>query len=468
MPVARSSIFVCSCVLVCVLAVGCRDEQGNCPEGTVTANPVIIPDGFSDTNLLVEVRDNVSVGDAVPVTELSAASGTIADPFARETTYSCAYDVTGPVQICVTTTYSEGDGSDGAIDQAVGAVAPKLRGPNVYLDDTLECSTTRCTEVVCPEVKNQCPEVSSFVIDPAAPAVVPEGELATITVTVEDTDGIPEPLVTTLTASHGEIADPHASMTTYSCDPDFGGVVPICVDASDGACTETVCELVRCPGEPEENACPVIRELTADPNPIQRGDETSTVTVSALDPDEFPEDLTVKWSSEGGAFEDPTAFETTFRCGEPGPVEACVQANDGDPDCLDDPDTQRCIRIECPGDVPANLCPNLNVINANPSTIPAGSDFTSVQTRGWDTDEKPFPLRLTLEAIWGRFIDTENLSCPEITPECPQSANVVFQDAIYICDRPGPVELCVEGTDGACTKTLCTQVTCPQTVPSAP
>ncbi|MBW1762719.1 MAG: hypothetical protein JRE45_12835 [Deltaproteobacteria bacterium] len=38
---------------------------------------------------------------------------------------------------------------------------------------------------------------------------------------------------------------------------------------------------------------------------------------------------------------------------------------------------------------------------------------------------------------------------------------VVQQNAIYICDRPGPVELCVDASDGACVKTLCTDVTCP-------
>jgi hypothetical protein len=30
-----------------------------------------------------------------------------------------------------------------------------------------------------------------------------------------------------------------------------------------------------------------------------------------------------------------------------------------------------------------------------------------------------------------------------------------------ICDRPGRVEICVDATDGACTKTLCDNVICP-------
>jgi len=142
-----------------------------------------------------------------------------------------------------------------------------------------------------------------------------------------------------------------------------------------------------------------------------------------------------------------------------------VEVSDGDLGCLELPDAKRCMEIDCPSDVARNLCPNLNVINLNPSTIPPGQNWTTVQTRGWDTDQKPFPLELTLSALFGSFEDTENMSCPEITLDCPQSPNVVFQDAIYICDRPGQDEICVDATDGACTKTLCANVVCPADVP---
>jgi hypothetical protein len=451
MPVVRvssSATFLCALLII----VGCRSTPSDCPQAFVTAEPTTIPEGLSGTDLFVDVRIPSPVDGLVAVTELLAISGTIADPFARATTYACAHDVSGPVEVCVKTAYVESDAEGGALGEV----------PNV------ECSETDCTDVVCPEEKNVCPEVSSLTIDPMAPMVVPVGEKATITVVADDPDDNPEELVATLTARHGIIADARASETTHTCDPNVGGVIPICVEASDGACTDTVCAQVRCPGEPLENTCPIIDDMSADPNPIPRRQDSSTVVVTAFDPDEFPKALSVEWTSDGGGFEDPHEPETTFSCGEPGPVDVCLEVSDGDPSCLELPDAKRCMTIECPSDVIRNFCPNLNVINVNPSTIQPGSNWTTVQTRGWDTDGKPFPMVLTLTALWGTFEDTENMSCPEITLECPQSDNVVFQNAIYICDRPGPVELCVDATDGACTKTLCTDVVCPDDVPTPP
>jgi hypothetical protein len=60
-------------------------------------------------------------------------------------------------------------------------------------------------------------------------------------------------------------------------------------------------------------------------------------------------------------------------------------------------------------------------------------------------------LTLTLSSLRGSFDNTDNIQEPQ---------NVVAQDATYICDRPGDVEFCVDATDGACVKTLCTNVTC--------
>jgi hypothetical protein len=113
------------------------------------------------------------------------------------------------------------------------------------------------------------------------------------------------------------------------------------------------------------------------------------------------------------------------------------------------------------GGIDNNVCPNLNIINAIPSVIPPGATSTRVETRARETDGLPMPVLLTLSALWGSFENTENLSCPVFTVDCLQSPDVVFQDATYICDRPGAVELCVEATDGACVKTLCTNVLCP-------
>jgi hypothetical protein len=101
------------------------------------------------------------------------------------------------------------------------------------------------------------------------------------------------------------------------------------------------------------------------------------------------------------------------------------------------------------------MCPRLFVINAIPSTIQPGNTTTMVETRGQDTDGVPMPLVLTLSAPWGSFENTENLQLP---------TNVVAQNATYICDRPGPVELCVDASDGECVKTLCTNVTCPDDI----
>lgn len=103
-----------------------------------------------------------------------------------------------------------------------------------------------------------------------------------------------------------------------------------------------------------------------------------------------------------------------------------------------------------------NVCPNLFNINAIPSVIPSGDTSTMVQTRAQETDGQPLPLVLTLSALWGSFENTENIQMP---------TNVVGQNATYICDRPGEVEICVDATDGACVKTLCTNVTCPSDIP---
>ncbi len=472
MPVVRNKIAAALwCALLMALMAGCRGSADDCPQGSVTAEPMTIPEGLSETNLFVDAHIPYPVDGLVAVTELSAVSGTIADPFARATTYACAHDVSGPVEVCVKTVYVDADAEGGALSEVpgVGAVLEYIRPSHIRLPDPLECSTLNCMVVTCPEDKNECPEVSSLTIDPMAPVIVPEGEKATITVVADDPDDNPDPLVTTLTARAGTFAHANAHETPYTCDPDDGGAIAICVDASDGACTDTVCELVRCPGKPDENSCPIIQDMNADPNPIPRGMDSSIVVVTALDPDEFPEPLSVEWTSDGGGFLAPDATETTFTCGEPGDVDVCVEVSDGDLDCAGQPNTKRCMTIRCPGDVIPNLCPNLNVINFNPSsTIAPGSDWTNVQTRGWDTDRKPLPLVLTLSALWGTLEDTENMTCPEITPDCPQSDNVVFQNATYICDRPGPVELCVDATDGACTKTLCANVVCPNDIPSPP
>jgi hypothetical protein len=82
-----------------------------------------------------------------------------------------------------------------------------------------------------------------------------------------------------------------------------------------------------------------------------------------------------------------------------------------------------------------------------------------IETRAQDVDARPQPLVLTLGALWGSFENTENI---------PMDGNAVGQNATYICDRPGPVEICVDATDGACVKTLCDDVVCPDDIATAP
>jgi hypothetical protein len=195
---------------------------------------------------------------------------------------------------------------------------------------------------------------------------------------------------------------------------------------------------------------------------IEKGDTTTVIRVAAVDPDDFPDPLRTKLSAkpEIGSFEDRFASETIFTCGEPGLVEICVDVSDGDTTCMDDPGYEpTCIFVECPSDVPINICPMLFVINAIPSTIAEGETRTNVETRGQDTDGVPVRLELTLHALWGTFESTTNIQEPN---------NVVAQNAKYVCSRPGRVEVCVDATDGACMKTLCANVTCPDDVPTPP
>jgi hypothetical protein len=416
---------------------------------------------------------NPSPGNGLEViTELTAESGAFDDPLAQETTYACAHDVSGPVEICVRASYvGEDETNEGAPESGppgpdvsleapsehpeFGATSEYLRIPHVRIPDPLECSEVRCTTVICPEEKNVCPIVSSFSIEPTD---VPEGETAVIEVVAEDPDDNPEALATTLSAGHGTIADPNASTTTYACNPDVGGTIEICVLVSDGdsSCDVERCTSVLCPGEPRENTCPIIEEVTATPMVIPAGETMTAVRVDAMDPDKFPVvPMRVEWSSKTGVFDDRFANETKFTCGASGPVQVCAKANDGDRQC----DETSCITVQCPSDIPANVCPQLFIINAFPRLIPEGQASTNVETRGQDTDFLPLPLTLTLNALWGSFENTENMQEPH---------NVVFQNAIYVCDRPGRVEICVDATDGACTKTLCDNLTCPDDIPTPP
>lgn len=449
----RDSRFIVPVVLGCaLLVIGCRGGDSLCPEPDLTAEPEAIPEGLAQTRVRVQVDGFEGFETS---TRLRSISGRFDDASATDTMYTCAYDASGPVEICVDVLYEEIGSDDAREASEVAASTQSLRRPHVRLPNPPLCEETQCIDVVCPTSRNVCPAISSLT---AEPEVLETDQMATITLEADDPDDGPEALTTTLSARHGTIADPSASTTTYRCDPEVGGVIEICGTASDGdpSCGEVErCTTVRCPGEPLENTCPIISSVSANPVEIPAGDATTVVSVESSDPDDFPVPLRNEWSSDSGVFEDRFASTTRFTCGESGPVELCVRANDGDPDCR----VTSCLTVQCPAGIRVNLCPELFVINAIPRSIPPGQVSTRVETRGQDTDGLPLPLTLTLSTLWGSFENTENIQEP---------FNVVAQDATYICDRPGLAEVCVDATDGACTKTLCDTIICPDDVPTAP
>jgi hypothetical protein len=500
-----------SCVLLPLLLTGCPLATPQCPEATVTFDPPVIPPGVSETTVIVDVTDPRPELGLEVITELSSVGGAIADPFARETTFACAFDASGPVEVCATATYVGGDGDagvpdggvpEGGMPEAGVSTVPQSEGPNIgasyqylgkphiVLSSPVQCSETRCTTINCPEDKNECPEVSSLTVEPMDAR---EGGTATIRVVADDPDKNPEALVTTITAANGTVTDPNANETTYTCDPAVGGFIEICVVASDGdsSCDAQRCTTVQCPGVPLENTCPVIEDFTATPMAIPENESTTAVRVDVADPDEFPQPLIIELSSPTGVFDDRFATETTFTCGKLGPVELRVDVSDGDEAC----DKTRSITVQCPSTIPDNFCLDLFNINFIGSTIRPGendrfkvcSDATDgfalcnqdadcpggtcnepcpgercagVQTRARDVDHQPLPVTLTLRAPWGSFENTETLQCQGQGCDAPY-----FQNAIYICDRPGEVEICVDATDGACQKTQCDEVECPDDIP---
>jgi hypothetical protein len=422
------------------LLLGCRrGNESFCPAPAIEIDPETIPDGDNQTDVTVTVTNKKPDPSREVVTELYADSGTFGDPFALETTYTCAYDVVGEVELCVDAAYGPPNQSDrGSSTELIGAALDYIRAPHAYFVRPEDCLETDCATVVCPEEKNACPEISALTVEPE---IVAEGETATVTVTADDPDDNPAPLVTTLQASAGSFADRFAAETTYACDPEVGGTIEICVLASDGddSCDVSLCVTAQCPGPLPDNVCPVIRDLTATPIEIPPNERQSLIEVDAVDPDEKPGPLMTKLSASAGTFEDRDAATTLFTCGAPGPTEICVEVSDGDRPC----NKERCITVQCPSTVPDNFCPKLYVLNALPSTIPAGETSTEIQVRAEDNDDGPLPLTTTLYSSRGIF------------------DNVNAENTVYHCERSGLNEICVDATDGACVKTRCTDVICP-------
>lgn len=187
------------------------------------------------------------------------------------------------------------------------------------------------------------------------------------------------------------------------------------------------------------NTCPGITKFIVSPIAIPIGETESLISVVASDPDMSPEPLRTRLSATTGTFDDPSASSTIYRCGAPGTAMITVRATDGDPAC----DVQHTASIECPSDIPVNVCPNLFTVNAIPSNIPAGEDSTDVERRADDADDGPLPLVTTFYAFRGTFDDPN------------------AEHTVYHCETSGIQEICADASDGACVKTLCTEVRCP-------
>ena len=432
--------FIVLVIVFGALAVaGCRGDDGYCPTPSVTLDPAEIPEGDNDTAVTVVVSNPNPDNGREVLTELYADSGTFEDANALETVYSCAHDQVGEVEICVDAAYGPPLGP-GPGSELIAAAWQYVRGaPTGYFVRPEDCLETSCATVVCPETKNQCPVISDFSV---TPEVLTTGESATVRVVASDPDRNPAPLLTTLSATAGSFGDAHAAETTYSCDPRKGGQIEICVLASDGddTCDQSRCVTVECPGPAPDNVCPVIRDLTATPSIIPVDERQSLIQVDAVDPDMKPDTLRTILSASAGTFDDRFASSTLFTCGAPGPAEITVRATDGDGDC----DRERTITVQCPSTVADNLCPKLYVVNAIPREIPEGQGWTEVQTRAEDFDDGPLDLVTSFYAFRGTFED-------------PNAENT-----IYRCERSGLQEVCVDAFDGACVKTLCMDVLCPQ------
>lgn len=424
--------------LTCFVALlsACRGGESSCPAPAIQVDPETIPDGESQTSVEVRVNNPTPDNGREVISELYADSGTFDDPFATETTYTCAHDVVGEVELCVAAGYGP---EAGAEPSQLGAAFEYLRRPHAFFADPDDCRETSCTKVVCPADRNECPVISELSVTPDE---LGEGQFATVVVAADDPDENPGPLVTTLVATAGSFGDRHASETSYSCDPTVGGPIEVCVQASDGDadCDDYQCVTVQCPGPVPDNVCPSIRDLTADPVLIERFERQSLIEVDAFDPDAVnPEPLRTILSASSGTFQDRDAATTLYTCGAPGPAEICVDATDGDREC----DQNRCITVQCPSTVPENACPKLYTVHAIPSTVPEGETQTEIQVEASDSDG-PLPLLTTLYSLRGSFDD------------------IHADRTLYTCERAGLNEVCADASDGACVKTLCTDVYCPE------
>ncbi len=150
MPVLRS---IGSASLCCaLLLVGCPGSTPQCPEATVITDPAEIPSGRSETDVFVEVSNPTPENGLEVITELTAVSGAIADPFALATTFACVHDESGEVEICVNVTYAGGDGGpEGGVPEAGVSLLPQSEDPTPFnVRATISFPRTRPTSATAP------------------------------------------------------------------------------------------------------------------------------------------------------------------------------------------------------------------------------------------------------------------------------------------------------------------------------
>jgi hypothetical protein len=157
------------------------------------------------------------------------------------------------------------------------------------------------------------------------------------------------------------------------------------------------------------------------------GSTDSTVSVVATDPDMSAEPLETRFRATTGTFNDPAASSATYACGAPEAAMVILIRGKADPSR----DVEQTITIQCPDDIPINLCPKRNTVNAIPSNIPADKGWTEVQVRASDSDAGRLPLVTMFHSFRGSFDD-------------PRAA-----DTLYRWERTSLQELCAHASDGA-------------------
>jgi hypothetical protein len=102
-----------------------------------------------------------------------------------------------------------------------------------------------------------------------------------------------------------------------------------------------------------------------------------------------------------------------------------------------------CTTVTCSGQ--GSICPVITSFTASPKVIPESETSATIEVTAEDPDDNPEPLVTTYSAEHGAFDDLH------------------AGKATFTCDSDvgGPIEICVEASDGGCAKTRCISVYCP-------